>query len=90
VPSANVDMKSTSAPAFGLESSGTLTWVPSIGMLLRFAPSCEAEDVISTPQRSDAQWGRCPAVVGRDRSRKVDWTLRADFVASSVAASNSD
>jgi hypothetical protein len=45
---------------------------------------CDADVVVS------AQWGRCPAVVERDISRKVAWMSRAECMASSVAGSNSD
>jgi hypothetical protein len=34
--------------------------------------------------------GKRPAVVERNISRKVDWTWRADFMATPVAGSNSD
>jgi hypothetical protein len=40
--------------------------------------------------RAPAHYGKSPAVVERDISSKVDWTWRADCMASSVAGSNSD
>jgi hypothetical protein len=102
--SANVGILSATASAFGLVSSGTLSWAPICywtGWMLndivifwklfyRGYSSCEAEVVVSARRSSSALWGRCPAVVERDISRKVDWTWRADFIASSVAVSYSD
>jgi hypothetical protein len=46
--------------------------------------------VVSARQSSRALWGRCPAVGEHDISGKVDWTSRADCVATSVAGSNFD
>jgi hypothetical protein len=106
--SANVGIKSASASAFGLVSSGTLSWAPICyltGWLLndivifwelfywaacRCASSCFAEVVVSARRSSSALWGRCPAVIERDITRKVDLTWRVDCMASSVAGSNSD
>jgi hypothetical protein len=45
--------------------------------------------VVSARRSSSSLWGRCPAAVGRDISRKVDWTSRAKCMASSVTWSNS-
>jgi hypothetical protein len=39
---------------------------------------------------SSALWGRRPAVVEHDISGEMDWTSRADCMASSLAGSNSD
>jgi hypothetical protein len=58
------------------------------GLLKRCASSCEADVVVSERQSFSAMCGRCPAVVERDISRKVDWTWRVDCMASSVAGSN--
>jgi hypothetical protein len=46
--------------------------------------------VVSARRSPSALWGRCPAVVGRVLSRRVDWTLGADCMVSSVAGCNSD
>jgi hypothetical protein len=81
--SANVGIKSASASAFGLVSSGTL-WAP-----ICYLTGWLLGDIVIF-WSSSALWGRCPAVVERDVSGKVDGTWRADCMASSVAGSNSD
>jgi hypothetical protein len=102
--SANVDVKSTSASAFGLESSVTLPWAPIcclIGWLLNdivifwklFYRGCLEVCLCLWGRRcgsssSSALWGRCRAVVQHDISRKVVWTSGAECIASSVAGSN--
>jgi hypothetical protein len=35
-------------------------------------------------------WGRCPAMVECDMPRKIDWTLEADYMASSSNTSSID
>jgi hypothetical protein len=56
----------------------------------RCASSCEAVVGISARRSNSALWWRCPEVVECDTSGKVDWTWRADCMASLVAGSNSD
>jgi hypothetical protein len=73
-----MDMKSASILAFGLESSGSLSWtclLPDRLLSVRFFGNCftgaawrctsshEARVVVSTLQSSSAVWGRCLAVV---------------------------
>jgi hypothetical protein len=76
--------------------SSSTSWRPwfyvncSTGTAWRRASSCNAEVVVSARGSSSALWGRCPAVVEGDLSRKVDWTVRDDCMVSSVAGSNSD
>jgi hypothetical protein len=43
--------------------------------------------VISARRNCSALRGRCPAAVSRDISRKIDWMLRADCIAYTVARS---
>jgi hypothetical protein len=45
---------------------------------------------VSAQWSSSTLWGRCPAVVKCIISRKVDWTLGADWMASLLSESNSD
>lgn len=44
----------------------------------------------SARRSSKAELGKCPAMVACNICKKVDWTWRADCMASSVAESNSD
>jgi len=106
--SANVGIKSTSVSAFGLVSSGTLSWAPSAtwqadcskiswfswncstGAAWKRVSSSKADDVGSAQRSSRALQGICLAVVECDISRKVDWTWRAECMASSVVGPNSN
>jgi hypothetical protein len=51
---------------------------------------CEAEVVVSVWRSYSALWGRWPAVVECNISRKVEWMSRANCMASLVTRSNSD
>jgi hypothetical protein len=46
--------------------------------------------VVSARRSSTTLWGRCPAVVERDISKKVYWTWRTDCMTSSVSDYNWD
>jgi hypothetical protein len=54
----------------------------------RCAWSHNAEIVVPVWRSSSALWGKCPALIERYMSRKVDWASRADYTGSSVAGGN--
>jgi hypothetical protein len=54
------------------------------GLLEDVPLAYDAEVVASAGQSSRALWGRCQAAVECDMSGKVDWTWRADCMASPV------
>jgi hypothetical protein len=60
------------------------------GLLERCASSCEAGVVVSAWRNSSALWGPCLAAFQSTISRKVDWMLMTNCVASLPAGPNSD
>jgi hypothetical protein len=62
----------------------------STGAAWSCSSSCEAEFVVSAQRNSRTLWGRCPAMLDTDISRKVHSKSRANCMSSLIVGSNSD